>query len=211
METLKLLIVDDHLMIRNGVKLILSNSNQYQFDLVEVSSGADAMNHLKSSDFDLVILDISLSDISGLDVLKFMKNEGIQIPVLVQSMHKEIDIIRQTFELDAKGYLLKSSEQDELLKAITEIIQGGRFLSHEISLIFSSEVSKNMSATAKTTLSLRQIEILKSIARGKTNEELAEIYSLSKRTIEGHRSKIMKKLQLKTTSDLVRYVYENKL
>ena len=211
MEVVKLLIADDHKLIRNGVKLMLANQSTYKFIFTEVSSGEDLIDLLKDESFDFIILDISLPNMSGIEVLKYLKTNQISTPVLVQTMHKEIDIIRQSLEYDANGYILKSSEKDELINAIITIFEGNRYLSQEVSMIFADEVSKNLSIKANTDLSVRQIEILKSLAKGKTNDELAAIYNLSKRTIEGHRSRILKKLNLKTTSDLVRYVFENKL
>lgn len=175
MEVVKLLIADDHKLIRNGVKLMLANQSTYKFIFTEVSSGEDLIDLLKDESFDFIILDISLPNMSGIEVLKYLKTHQISTPVLVQTMHKEIDIIRQSLEYDANGYILKSSEKDELINAIITIFEGNRYLSQEVSMIFADEVSKNLSIKANTDLSVRQIEILKSLAKGKTNDELAAI------------------------------------
>ena len=211
MTNVKMIIADDHRLIRNGVKLMLANQSMFNFQITEVTSGEELIELINKESFDFIILDISLPKMSGIEVLKYMKKKEIQIPVLIQSMHEEIDIIRQALEYDAKGYILKSSEKDEIVNAICTIFEGNRYLNQDVSMIFANEVSKNLSVKSKTDLSVRQIEILKSLAKGKSNDDLAEIYSLSKRTIEGHRAKILKKLNLKTTSDLVRYVFENNL
>jgi DNA-binding NarL/FixJ family response regulator len=212
MEVVKLLIVEDHKLIRNGVKLMLSNQSIYRFDFTEVSTGEEAIKLLGEESFDFVLLDITLSTkISGFEVLKFIKRKKLEVPVLIQSMHDEVDIIRKTFELGAKGYISKSSERDELVNAIRSIFAGQRYMSNEVSLLFSNDIANNISSKAKNGLTMRQIEILKSLAKGKTNKELSEIYLLSVRTIEGHRSRIMKKLNLSSTAEMIRYVYDNKL
>ncbi len=212
MEVVKLLIVEDHKLIRNGVKLMLSNQSIYRFDFTEVSTGEEAIKLLGEESFDFVLLDITLSTkISGFEVLKFIKRKKLEVPVLIQSMHDEVDIIRKTFELGAKGYISKSSEKDELINAIRSIFAGQRYMSNEVSLLFSNDIATNISSKAKNGLTMRQIEILKSLAKGKTNKELSEIYMLSVRTIEGHRSRIMKKLNLSSTAEMIRYVYDNKL
>lgn len=211
MDHIKLLLVDDHKLIRQGIKLMLSQQSIYNFKFTEVSSGEELMQLLSNESFDFMILDITLKKMSGIDVLKQMKRNKIKIPVLVQSMHSEVDIIRQAFEHGANGYMLKSSEKDEIITAIQQIFAGIRYMSPEISLIFSNDIANNLNTRKKTDLTVRQIEIMKSLAKGKTYEELAEIYSLSRRSIEGHRNRILKKLNLKTTTELIRYVFENKL
>jgi DNA-binding NarL/FixJ family response regulator len=211
MDHIKLLLVDDHKLIRQGIKLMLSQQSIYNFKFTEVSSGEKLMQLLSNESFDFMILDITLKKMSGIDVLKQMKRNKIKIPVLVQSMHSEVDIIRQAFEHGANGYMLKSSEKDEIITAIQQIFAGIRYMSPEISLIFSNDIANNLNTRKKTDLTVRQIEIMKSLAKGKTYEELAEIYSLSRRSIEGHRNRILKKLNLKTTTELIRYVFENKL
>lgn len=211
MDHIKLLLVDDHKLIRQGIKLMLSQQSIYNFKFTEVSSGEELMQLLSNESFDFMILDITLKKMSGIDVLKQMKRNKIKIPVLVQSMHSEVDIIRQAFEHGANGYMLKSSEKDEIITAIQQIFAGIRYMSPEISLIFSNDIANNLNTRKKTDLTVRQIEIMKSLAKGKTYEELAEIYSLSRRSIEGHRNRILKKLNLKTTAELIRYVFEQKL
>lgn len=211
MDHIKLLLVDDHKLIRQGIKLMLSQQSIYNFKFTEVSSGEELMQLLSNESFDFMILDITLKKMSGIDVLKQMKRNKIKIPVLVQSMHSEVDIIRQAFEHGANGYMLKSSEKDEIITAFQQIFAGIRYMSPEISLIFSNDIANNLNTRKKTDLTVRQIEIMKSLAKGKTYEELAEIYSLSRRSIEGHRNRILKKLNLKTTTELIRYVFENKL
>ncbi|MFN5443347.1 MAG: response regulator [Crocinitomicaceae bacterium] len=210
-DHVKLLLVDDHKLIRQGIKLMLSQQSIYNFKFTEVSSGEELMQLLSNESFDFMILDITLKKMSGIDVLKQMKRNKIKIPVLVQSMHSEVDIIRQAFEHGANGYMLKSSEKDEIITAIQQIFAGIRYMSPEISLIFSNDIANNLNTRKKTDLTVRQIEIMKSLAKGKTYEELAEIYSLSRRSIEGHRNRILKKLNLKTTAELIRYVFEQKL
>ena len=211
MNIVKILLVDDHMLIRQGIKLILSQQSIYHFKFTEVSSGEELIELLEEDTFDFMILDIALKKMSGIDILKYLKNNNIKIPVLIQSMHTEVDIIRQAIENGANGYILKSSEKDELVTAIQTILSGHRYMSHEISLIFSNEVANNLKSRLKTDLTMRQIEIMKSLAKGKSYDDLADIFSLSKRTIEGHRNRILKKLNLKTTSELIRYVYDHNL
>jgi DNA-binding NarL/FixJ family response regulator len=212
MEVVKLLIVEDHKLIRNGVKIMLSNQSIYRFEFTEISNGEEALKLLTEEKFDFILLDITLSTkVSGFDILKFIKRKKIEVPVLIQSMHNEVDMVRQSLELGAKGYISKSSEKDELFNAIRTIFAGQKYLSNEVSLLFSNDLVNSISSKAKKELTMRQIEILKSLAKGKSNKELADIYSLSVRTIEGHRARIMKKLKLNSTAEIVRYVYDNKL
>ena len=212
MKTVKLLIVDDHKLIRNGVKLMLSNQSMYDFEFIEAVSGEEVTKLLVIETFDFILLDISLSTkVTGTDILRYIKNKKLNIPVLIQSMHIEAEIIKQSFELGAKGYISKSSEKDELINAIQTIFAGVKYMSNDVNIILSNDIVNNLESRSKTNLTMRQIQILKSIAKGKTNIEIADIFSISVRTVEGHRSRILKKLKLQSTPDLIRYFYDNKL
>lgn len=210
-KTLKILIADDHKLIRNGVKLMLENQNEFVAQTTEATNCREIFSSLKSIDFDVVLLDISMPDINGLDALKEIKKINPFLPVLMLTMHNEENIIKKAVELGASGYILKSAEIDELVKAINSIMNDIPYFSNEVYQVLLNEKRKGQAKITenKIPLTAREKQVLSMIIKEMTNQEIAETLFLSKRTVEGHRKKIMEKLEIKTTIGLVKYAIQN--
>lgn len=205
---LKVLIIDDHYLIRKGVALMLEQQNEFIPKMSEASTGKESLAIIQTEIFDLIILDISLNDMNGLDVLREINILAPTTPVLIQSMHKEINIINQAVDLQIAGYILKSAEKNELIDAVSSIRNQNTYFSNEIHQILNPIASDKNGLSKKnddSLLSRREKEILSLLAKEMTSQVIAEFLYISKRTVEWHRKVIMKKLGVKTTIGLVKF------
>ena len=211
-----ILIVEDHHLVRSGLRLMLENQTVFQTEITEASNGVEALDLLQKKSFDIVVLDISMPLIDGVEVLKKIKKHFKNLPVLMLTMHNEEKLIKKVIKLGASGYLLKSSATNDLIQAILEISKGNNFFTDDILTILARENEKEDRGRARKKkvedlISEREIEILRLIVKEKTNKQIAEELSLSSRTIEGHRINIMEKLNIKTTIGLVKYAIKSKI
>jgi len=211
-----ILIVEDHHLVRSGLRLMLENQTVFQTEITEASNGVEALDLLQKKSFDIVVLDISMPLMDGVEVLKKIKKHFKNLPVLMLTMHNEEKLIKKVIKLGASGYLLKSSATNDLIQAILEISKGNNFFTDDILTILARENEKEDRGRARKKkvedlISEREIEILRLIVKEKTNKQIAEELSLSSRTIEGHRINIMEKLNIKTTIGLVKYAIKSKI
>jgi len=174
----------------------------------EAGDGLELLNLLKKETPDLVILDISMPNLRGIEATAEIKQSYPEVDVLILSMHKRKEYLYHSLNAGAKGYLLKDDTDVELLSAIKKIRGGGVYLSSILSDELTSDFIKIASGTAKLTqdnLTMRERQVLKLVAEGKTSEEIANLLFISSRTVQNHRANIMKKLNLSSTADLVKY------
>jgi DNA-binding NarL/FixJ family response regulator len=205
--THRILTIDDHEVVREGVKGLFS-SGLAEFG--EARNGPEAMNLIRDQDWDIAILDISLAGRSGLDVLKEIKQTRPKLPVLMLSMHAEDQYAMRAFKAGASGYISKASSRDELRKAVLKVINGGRYVSPSMAerMVFDLNVRER---AAHEHLSDRELEVLCLIASGKTVGEIAKGLSLSDKTISTYRRRILDKMQLNTNAELTYYAIRNGL
>ncbi|MCE3294888.1 MAG: response regulator containing a CheY-like receiver domain and an DNA-binding domain [Crocinitomicaceae bacterium] len=212
-KEINILIADDHLMIRSGIKLMLEQQKQFVPVISEASTGLEVLEVIKNTMIDIIFLDLTMPEMDGLSVLNKLKSSDIHIPVIILTMHKDETIVKQALDLGALGYLLKNSGVEELVKAIFTVLRGERYFSNEVTqLIFQDDKrSKEMKSIIQfeDNLSKREIQIMALIVKEHTNHEIADILHISKRTIEGHRKKIMEKLNINSTVGLVKYALKN--
>lgn len=207
---LKILIIDDHEVVRDGVKKIFDERpERVVFD--EASNATEALDLVRREDWDAVVLDISLGDRSGLEVLKELKQLRPKLPVLILSMHSEEQYARRAFKAGAAGYLTKDSPRAELVKAINQIIRGGRYVSPALAEKLVLALERDSDRPLHETLSDREFEVMRLIASGKTVGEIADILSLSDRTISTYRARLLEKMGMKTNAELTHYAIQNKL
>jgi len=174
----------------------------------EAGDGLELLNLLKKETPDLVILDISMPNLRGIEATSEIKQSYPEVDVLILSMHKRKEYLYHSLNAGAKGYLLKDDTDVELLSAIETIRGGGVYLSSILSNELTSDFIKIAGGTAKPTqddLTTRERQVLKLVAEGKTSEEIANLLFISSRTVQNHRANIMKKLNLRSTADLVKY------
>ncbi len=210
-KPIKLLIADDHKMVRNGVRLMLESQKVFKTIITEASNGFEVLHFLEKEQFDVVLLDISMPEMDGIVTLKKIKSKSIKVPVIMMTMHNEENVINKAVELGACGYILKNSGIDELVKAIQSVINRERYFSNEVSQILIKGINKKVKTTKNEVLSDRELEVLVLIVRELTNKEIAEKLNLSYRTVEGHRIHIMEKLNLKSTIGLVKYALKKNI
>lgn len=206
MEPIKILIVDDHPMVIEGVKALLQNVPETQI-VGTVNDAFSALNFLKKTVVDVVLLDINLPDISGLDLCKKLKADFPKLKIIAMSTFKERSYITRMIEQGASGYVLKSVSQAELVEAIMQAQSGRMYLSMEVSQVLV------MSQTQKPVplLTSREKEVLGCISEGLTNNEIAEKLFISPLTVDSHRKNLLAKFQVKNTALLIKFAVENQL
>jgi DNA-binding NarL/FixJ family response regulator len=204
------LIADDHKIVRHGLKKILEDEFS-EVTIGEASRDTEIAEQLEKSKWDLVILDISMPGKSGLEVLKDIKATHPKIPVLILSMYPEEQFALRVMKSGASGYIRKDSAPEELVDAVKEILEGRKYISPTVMDILSNNVKKDGKVELSEILSDREYEIFMLIAQGKTVSEIAEILSLSVKTVSTHRTHILEKTKLKNNADIVMYAVRNKL
>jgi two-component system, NarL family, invasion response regulator UvrY len=207
---IKILIVDDHTIFRQGLKRIVEDTP----DIVivgEAETAQEALNLLRKEYCDVMVLDLTLPDKSGLDVLKELRQERPKLPVLVLTMHSEDQYAVRVLKAGASGYLNKGSAPEELICAIKKVYRGGKYVSSHMAERLVSELDINNQKALHEKLSDREYQVLRLIGSGKTISEIAGILSLSVTTISTYRARILEKMEMKTSAELTRYAIENGL
>ena len=206
----RILIVDDHEVLRDGVKRIF-DKQPGTINFGEAGTVPEALRLTREQDWDVVVLDLSLGDRSGLEVLKELKRIRPRLPVLILSMHSEEQFARRAFKAGAAGYITKDSPRAELIKAVNKVISGGRYASPALAEKLIVDLEKGTERPPHETLSDREFEVMRLIASGKTVGEIADLLSLSDSTISTYRARILEKMGMKTNAELTHYAIQNKL
>ncbi len=207
---MKILIVDDHAVIYQGLKRILDDEFEGA-TFGEARHSQEALDLVSRERWDLVILDVDLPGRGGLDVLKQMRAEHPRLPVLMFSMHSEEQFAVRALKAGASGYVAKDSASERLVEAIRKAIRGGRYVSAALAEKLAADLSRDVSPVSHEILSDREFEVMRMIAEGKTTTAIADLLSLSVKTVSTYRARILEKLQLETTSQLIRYVIDHGL
>jgi two-component system response regulator NreC len=202
--SIRVLIVDDHAVVRAGLRLLVDAEG----DLEAVGEAGDAREALfeaRSSRPDVILMDVVMPDQSGLDVLPSLLHEHPETKVLILSMQDDPRYVREAFAAGASGYVLKEAADNEVVGAIREVARGGRYVHPELGArLIEAEVAAALRAE-QDPLSAREREVLRLLALGHTNQEIAKRLYISVRTAETHRAHIMQKLRLESRAELVRY------
>lgn len=208
--TIKVFIVDDHELMREGLKSVLLSDSR-----IKVSGEAGSFKEFSSSFrkgmADVIVLDISLPDRNGLEVLKYIRDNHPSTAVLILSMHPEERFALRALRGGAMGYLNKQTAGKELVKAIDKVRRGEIYVSAEVTGALVRELEGNQKKKPHELLNDREFEVFQLIAGGKTAREIGKDINLSIHTVTTYRSRILKKMNAKTTADLVRYAMENHL
>jgi DNA-binding NarL/FixJ family response regulator len=208
---LRALCVDDHAIFRKGVKQILMQFDR-QSVVGEAATAAEAMKMVMEDRWDVVILDLSLPDRSGLQLLTELKREEPELPVLVLSMHADDEYAIRALRNGASGYVTKESAPEELVAAVKKVTRGGRYMTPAL----AEKVAFAVASPATTekphhALSERELEVLRLIGAGKSLKEIAAHLSLSVKSVGTYRARLLEKMAMSTNADLIRYVVENNL
>lgn len=204
----KLLLVDDHGIIREGIKRILEPVSA-SWQVIEAANGFEALELLRAHAIALAIVDLSLPGMAGLDLIKRIKAEYANIPVLVLSMHAEEQYAMRAFKAGATGYLTKDSASDELVSAIRKVSAGGAFVTASLAERLVQQLSGAGAGPSHSDLSDRELDILRRIVAGQRMTDIADSLRLSVKTVSTHKAHIQEKLQLRNTAELIRYGLEH--
>ncbi len=216
MNSIRIILVEDHQIVRDGIKALLMDAPGIEI-AGEAASGGELMELLRSRDCDIIIMDISLPDISGIEVTKSLSDDYPVLKVLILSMHTGEDFIFNAIKAGAKGYLPKNTTRREILEAIHAIHAGEEYFSESVSNIILKSYIKKAKSDEKESgpnedkLTSRELEILKLFAGGMSNQEIADKLFISIRTVESHKNHIMQKLELDSTVDLIKFAIRNKI
>lgn len=207
---LRVIITDDHPVVLKGLKEIIAEGFN-DATVTVTSKGYDVLNKITNNDYDLVLLDISLPDINGLDVLKEIKKRKQKLPVLILSMYPEENYAARALKNGAHGYLTKGSAPDELLQAVRKILSGKKYISPALAEKMMFDFESDTEQPAHERLSDRELQVLSMIGRGKAVKQIAEELHLSTNTIRTFRSRILEKIGATGTNELIHYAITHNL
>jgi len=206
---IRVIIVDDHPVVQRGLKQIIEGEPDMQV-VNQAGNARDAISVIRRTACDAVILDITMPGGSGIEVLNQIRHEKPNLPVLIMSMHEEEQYALRVLKAGASGYLMKDSIPEELIKAIRQIIEGGKYISHSFSqtLILRQQAPRN---AIHEKLSDREFQIMCMIASGKALKDIGEMLCISGKTVSTHRTHILEKMRMKTNADIVSYALKHEL
>lgn len=207
---MKILIVDDHPILRKGLIEILHEHFSH-LTCIEASNSAEALSLLRNQTMDLILLDISLPGINGLELLKQIRSENILTPVLILSVQPEDQYAIRVLKAGASGYLKKDSAPEELINAVNILLSGKKYISLNVADKLAQSLSHPLDSPTYEKLSDRELQVLKYIASGKTVSQIAREISLTVNTISTYRARILEKLHLRNNAQLTRYALDNSL
>lgn len=209
--SIKIMIADDHSMIREGLRSLLELEGEIEV-IAEAENGEDCLEKLKTCKPDVLLLDIDMPKKNGLQVLKVFKEQKVIQKVLVLTVHNQIEYLMGAMDLGVNGYILKDSESRELKKAIFTICEGNTYLpSSLVPLMNSKKMQKNVDSEKIDSLTKRELEVLKLLAVGMYNKEVAQNLAISERTVKNHVSNIFKKLEVTDRTQAAVFAIRNNL
>lgn len=208
-KKIRVLLADDHRILRQGVRMLIDSQKDMEV-VGEAKTGREAVEEARRLKPDVVVMDVSMPEMNGIEGTRQICDEMKHTRVLALSMHKDAVYVREILRAGARGYLLKDSEDDDLVRAIRCVQRGEAFLSPAISDAVLSDYRKHVSNPVDL-LTSREREILTMVADGKTNKEIANALNLSVYTVESHRGSVMEKLNLHNAGDIVRFALRNGL
>jgi two-component system invasion response regulator UvrY len=207
---IKVFIVDDHIIFREGLKKVIASTSDIKVT-GEAGDGREALSTILENDYDVILLDLALPGMEGLDILRVLGTKKPTLPVLILSMYAEEQYAVRVLKEGALGYLTKESVPSELIRAIRKATQGVRYISDSLGERLASELTGENEKQPHERLSNREYQIFLMITAGKTVKEIAYELSLARTTITSYRTRILGKMNMKTNAELIRYAIENRL
>jgi len=197
--SIKVMLVDDHAIVRDGLQMIIATQRNMQV-VAGIGNGAAAVEAAQSLRPDVVVMDISMPELNGIEAARKMLSSNPQLKIIILTMHESPEYVSQALKAGAMGFVLKKSAGIEIIKAIREVVRGHRFLGREIEALVEVE-----DGDPYETLSQREKQILKLVAEGKTSKEIAEMIFISPKSVETYRSRFMRKLGIDNVAGVVKY------
>ncbi|KPJ75782.1 MAG: LuxR family transcriptional regulator [Deltaproteobacteria bacterium SG8_13] len=208
---IKVLLADDHSIVRAGLGRIVEESGDMVV-VAEAADGREAIRKAEESRPDVAVIDISMPGLDGLEVISRLNSRYPDLPVLVLTMHEEGQYVVRAVEAGAMGYVTKQSAPEQLVTAIRKVLEGSRYLTDEAAEALALRVAKGgKGQSLLDSLSMREMQVLRRLAMGNTNREIAEAYGISVKTVDTYRSRLLKKLNLRNNAELSRFAIQNRL
>ena len=207
---IKILIADDHAIVREGLKQIVADTSD-MIVTAEASDGHEVLALLSKNNYDVVVLDMAMPGLTGLDILKQIRRETPKLPVLILSVHPEEQYAVRSLKAGASGYLTKESAPDELITAIRKVSMGGKYIPSSLAEKLAFELEVDAEKPPHKTLSDREFQVMCMIAKGRTIKNIAEELFLSPKTVSTYRSRILEKMKMKSNEELTHYARNNHL
>lgn len=208
---IKVLLADDHSIVRAGLRRIVEESGEMEV-IAEAADGREAIDQVHETLPDVAVIDISMPGLDGLEVVSQLRNHYPQLPILILTMHEEGQYVVRAIEAGAMGYLTKQSAPEQLVKAIRRVHSGSRYVTDDAAEALALRIARGAQGqSALDSLSMRELQVLRRLAMGHTNREIARAYHISIKTVDTYRSRLLKKLNLRNNVDLSRFAIQNRL
>jgi two-component system invasion response regulator UvrY len=208
---IKVLLADDHSIVRAGLRRIVEESGDMEV-IAEAADGREAIQQAHKQLPDVAVIDISMPALDGLEVISQLRNYYPKLPILILTMHEEGQYVVRAIEAGAMGYITKQSAPEQLVMAIRKVHSGCRFVTDEAAEALALRVAKGAHGQSPLdSLSMRELQVLRRLAMGHTNREIANAYSISIKTVDTYRSRLLKKLNLRNNAELSRFAIQNRL
>ena len=208
---IKVLLADDHSIVRAGLCRIVEESGDMEV-IAEAADGREAIQQAHKQLPDVAVIDISMPVLDGLEVISQLRNYYPKLPILILTMHEEGQYVVRAIEAGAMGYITKQSAPEQLVKAIRKVHSGSRFVTDEAAEALALRVAKGAHGQSPLdSLSMRELQVLRRLAMGHTNREIARAYHISIKTVDTYRSRLLKKLDLRNNAELSRFAMQNRL
>lgn len=201
---IRLLIADDHAIVRGGLKQIFAMAPDMEV-AGEAANGAQVLDSLRQLEFDLLLLDLNMPGVSGPDLIMRVRAQKAALPILVLSMHNETQVASRVLKAGANGYITKDSEPEILLSAIRRVAAGGKFIAPELAEQMVFDVSTSGSQLPHSLLSDRELEVLRLLITGKSVNDIADQLCISNKTVSTHKTRLMEKMSMGSIAELMRY------
>ena len=206
---IRVLLADDHSIVRAGLRRLVEDAGDMMV-VAEASDGREAIRKVQESLPDVAVIDLSMPGMDGLEVVERLLVHVPKLPVLILTMHEEEQYVVRAIGAGAMGYVTKRSAAEQLLKAIRKVHGGGRYVTESMAESLALRVAKGARALSPLdSLSNREIQVLRGLAMGKSNREIAETYHVSTKTIDTYRARLLKKLNLRNNAELTRFAIQN--
>lgn len=208
---IKVILADDHSIVRAGLRRIVEESGDMEV-VAEASDGREALRKVEQYKPDVAVIDISMPGLDGLEVVSQLGRRYPDLPVLILTMHEEGQYVVRAIEAGAMGYITKQSAPEQLVIAIRKVMNGSRYLTDEAAEALALRIARGRKGqTPLDSLSMRELQVLRRLALGNTNREIASAYNISIKTVETYRARLLKKLNLRNNAELSRFAIQNRL